>query len=164
MTVLEAFVSINTTMDVVERHLTDRALVERWRSPLTTLEPIQGEWMAPGSTFRMRLLTLALIAGADYTVTTRESGKLEFAIDGSWRGTEVWRWFADGSRVVVQNRVDFVVTNEVLRPFAVYFGAPFAWLDLNLELTRLRQLIEGPPQIEQTRVGDQRLVEPPVRS
>ncbi|MCG8347011.1 MAG: SRPBCC family protein [Chloroflexales bacterium] len=142
MIVQEEFVSISTTPDVVERHLTDPALIKQWRSPLVLLEPIEGELMALGSKHQMRVVTFAL-AGAAYTVTERDKNHILMTMDGLWRGADLWRWFADGQRTVVQNRVEYDMTNSVLRPFAIGFGQFFAKFDMGLQMTRLQQLIEG---------------------
>jgi hypothetical protein len=106
------------------------------------LEPLEGDLMAPGSMHRMRLKPLAL-AGATYSVAERDGGHILLTIDGPWRGSDLWRWFADGPRTVLQNRVEYEVSDPSLRVFAVGFGQIFASLDMRLQLERLRQLIEG---------------------
>lgn len=141
MIVQEQFVSIRTTASVVERYLTDPALLTQWRSPLVVLDPIEGTLMTLGSKHKLRLKTLAL-NGADYTVTRREPGLIELSIDGLWRGTELFRWFADGDRVVVQNRIEYEVPDPSLRVFALGLGQFVATFDMRLQLDRLRQLIE----------------------
>lgn len=144
MIVQEEWVSINTTPDVVERYLTSPELMNQWRSPQVVLEPIQGELMTLGSIHKMRLKPLAL-AGADYTVVERDSGKIVMKIEGLWEGTELWRWFPDGNRTVVQNRVEYEVPNPGLRVFVLGIGRLLASLDMRIQLERLRQAIEGPP-------------------
>jgi hypothetical protein len=140
----EEWVSINTTPDVVERWLTTPELLDQWRSPLVILEPLEGDLMAPGSLHRMRLKSLAL-AGAEYTVAERDAGHILLTISGLWRGKELWRWFSDGSRTIVQNRVEYEVPNEALRVFVVGVGRLLAELDMRIQLDRLRRMIEGPP-------------------
>jgi len=144
MIVQEEWVSINTTPDVVERWLTEPQLLDQWRSALVVLDPLEGELFAPGSVHKLRLKPLAL-SGADYTVAEREPGRILLTISGLWRGTELWRWFADGPRTVVQNRVEYEVPNESLRVFVVGVGRLLAGLDMRLQLERMRQLIEGVP-------------------
>lgn len=144
MIVQEEWVSINTTPDVVERHLTDPALMAQWRSPLVQLDPLEGDLMTLGSVHKMRLKSLGL-AGAEYTVTERDHEHILMTISGMWEGRELWRWFADGPRVVVQNRVEYEVPNESLRVFVVGIGRFVADLDMRVQLFRLRELIEGPP-------------------
>jgi hypothetical protein len=143
MIVQEEWVSINTTPDVVERHLTDKSLFARWRSPLVQFEPVEGELMALGSVHKMRLVSLAL-AGAVYTVSERDREHILLRIDGLWRGTDRWRWFSDGTRTVVQNRVEYEVPDPTMRVFVVGLGQLFASLDMRLQMTRLRQIIEEP--------------------
>jgi hypothetical protein len=155
--VQEEWVSIATTPDVVERHLIDRALMAKWRSPLVQLDPIEGDLMAMGSVHRMQLNSLAL-AGADYRVTERDSSHILMTISGIWEGTELWRWFSDGPRVVVQNRVEYEVPNAGLRFFAVGIGRFVADLDMRVQLFRLRELIEGPPSLDDTTRAPQRIV------
>ena len=157
MIVQEEWVSITTTPEVVERHLTDPALMAQWRSPLVQLDPIEGDLMTLGSVHKMRLKSLAL-AGADYTVSERDDSHILMTISGMWVGTELWRWFADGPRVVVQNRVEYEVPNEGLRVFAVGIGRFVADLDMRIQLFRLRELIEGPPSLGSTARGSQRIV------
>lgn len=147
MIIQEEWVSITTTPDVVERHLTTPALMAQWRSPLVVLEPIQGDLMTLGSSHKMRLKSLAM-AGSDYTVTERDGGHILMTIDGLWQGTELWRWFADGPRTVVQNRVEYEVSDPNLRVFVLGIGRFLADLDMRVQLERLRQQIEGPtPQL-----------------
>lgn len=151
MLVQEAFVSINTTPDVVERYLTDPTLMSQWRSPLVMFEPIEGDLMTLGSTHKMCLKSLAL-AGATYTVAERDGGHILLRIEGLWYGTDLWRWWADGSRTVIQNRVEYEVSNEPLRVFTAGIGRLFATLDMNIQLERLRQLIEGPSKPAESRL------------
>ncbi|HMQ32193.1 MAG TPA: SRPBCC family protein [Chloroflexaceae bacterium] len=144
MIVQEEWVSITTTPDVVERYLTDPALMAQWRSPLVQLDPLEGDLMTLGSVHKMRLKSLGM-AGAEYTVAERDHEHILLTISGLWEGRELWRWFADGPRVVVQNRVEYEVPNESLRVFVVGIGRFVADLDMRVQLFRLRELIEGPP-------------------
>lgn len=157
MIVQEEWVSITTTPDVVERHLTDQTLMAQWRSPLVQLDPVEGDLMALGSVHTMRLKSLGLTS-ANYTVTERDSSHILMTISGTWEGTELWRWFADGPRVVVQNRVEYEVANQGLRIFAVGIGRFVADLDMRIQLFRLRELIEGPPSLGDTGRTPQRIV------
>ncbi len=145
MIVQEQFVSIKAPPATVERYLTDPELMAQWRSPLVVLDPIEGDLMALGSKHKLRLKSLAL-AGATYTVTERDSGHILLTIDGLWRGKELWRWFADGDRTVVQNRVEYEVPDPSLRVFVVGLGQIFASLDMRIQLDRLRMIIEGSGQ------------------
>lgn len=145
MIVQEQFVAIKAPPATVERYLTDPELMAQWRSPLVVLDPIEGDLMVLGSKHKLRLKSLAL-AGATYTVTERDSGHILLTIDGLWRGTELWRWFADGDRTVVQNRVEYEVPDPSLRVFVVGLGQIFASLDMRIQLDRLRMIIEGSGQ------------------
>ncbi len=149
MIVQEEWVSIKTTPEVVERHLSDPALMTQWRSPLVQLQPLEGNLMDLGSTHTMRLVSLGL-AGADYAVTERDREHILMRISGMWEGTELWRWFADGPRVVVQNRVEYEVANQGLRVFVIGLGRFLANFDMRIQLFRLRELIEGPPPLRST--------------
>jgi hypothetical protein len=161
MIVQEEWVSINTTPDVVERYLTTPALLSQWRSPLVVLEPVAGDLMALGSTHKLRLKSLAM-AGSDYTVTERDGGHILLTISGLWQGTELWRWFPDGARTVVQNRVDYDVSDASLRVFVVGIGRFLADLDMRIQMDRLRQQIEGPgPQLALPGLGIMREAPPP---
>ncbi|WP_322488447.1 SRPBCC family protein [Chloroflexus sp.] len=142
MIVQEQFVSIKAPPATIERYLTDPELMAQWRSPLVVLDPIEGDLMALGSKHKLRLKSLAL-AGATYTVTERDSGHILLTIDGLWRGKELWRWFADGDRTIVQNRVEYEVPDPSLRVFVVGLGQIFASLDMRIQLDRLRMIIEG---------------------
>ncbi|MGQ9480112.1 SRPBCC family protein [Chloroflexus sp.] len=142
MIVQEQFVSIKAPPATVERYLTDPQLMMEWRSPLVVLDPIEGELMTLGSKHKLRLKSLAL-AGSTYTVTERDSNHILLTIDGLWRGQELWRWFADGDRTIVQNRVEYEVPDPSLRVFVVGLGQIFASLDMRIQLDRMRMLIEG---------------------
>ncbi len=150
MNVLEEFVSVRAPLASVERHLADLSLRRQWNSTLIALEPLEGEWMAPGSTHRRRLLTLALfgsLSEATYTVVGRDNGHILQSIDGAWKGMELWRWFEDGGRTIIQNRVEYEIPNPTLRVFVTGIGGFLADVDLRLQLTRLRQMLEGHGQI-----------------
>lgn len=143
MFVQEQFVSINATPAVVEKHLTDPALLAQWRSPLTVFENQQGTYLALGSRYTVRLLTLFLAGTAEYTVIEREGDRIVLSIDGMWLGKELWRWWADGERTIVQNRVEYDVPNLALSVLVGGLVRPFAELDMGLQLAKLRSLIEG---------------------
>lgn len=144
MIVQEEWVSIRTTLDVVERHLTQPALMVRWRSPLIQLDPIEGELMTLGSTHDLRILPLGMVS-SNYKVIERDDQHILMNIKGVWEGQELWRWFIDGPRVVVQNRVEYEVNNQGLRFLVLGLGRFIADLDMRVQLFRLRELIEGPP-------------------
>ncbi|MGB9738889.1 MAG: SRPBCC family protein [Chloroflexus aggregans] len=145
MIVQEQFVSIKAPPATVERYLTDPQLLTEWRSPLVVFEPIEGNLMTLGSKHKLRLKSLAL-AGSTYTVTERDSGHILLTIDGLWCGQELWRWFADGDRTIVQHRVEYEVPDPSLRVFVVGIGQIFVSLDMRVELERLRMIIEGKGQ------------------
>lgn len=141
MIIQEEFVSITSTPATVERYLTDATLLDQWRSPAILIEPLEGNLMAMGSSFKLRVKALGL-TGATYTVVERDSGHILLKMDGLWQGTELWRWFADGPRTIVQNRVEFDVPNDAFRVFVVGVGNIFAKLDQRLQMVRLQQIIE----------------------
>jgi hypothetical protein len=138
----EEFIAINATPDVVEKYLSDPILLDQWRSPLLRFEPIEGEWLALNSAYRLRLKTLPF-DGPIYTVTERGEGRVALNIEGVWRGSELWRWFPDGPRTVLQHRVEFEVPDPALRVVVDTIGIFVGQLDMRVELDRLRQLIEG---------------------
>ncbi|RRR73336.1 MAG: SRPBCC family protein [Candidatus Viridilinea halotolerans] len=144
MIVQEEWVSIRTTPEVVERHLTQPALMVRWRSPLIQLDPVEGELMTLGSTHCLRILPLGM-ASSTYKVIERDDQHVLMSITGVWEGQELWRWFVDGTRVVVQNRVEYEVANQGLRFVVLGLGRFIAGLDMRVQLFRLREMIEGPP-------------------
>jgi hypothetical protein len=109
---------------------------------MLSLEPIEGEWLALNSAYRFRLKNLAF-EGPIYTVTERAEGRIALNIEGTWRGSELWRWFADGPRTVLQHRVEFEVPDPALRLLVDTIGVVVGQLDMRLSLERLRQLIEG---------------------
>ncbi|MCU0490372.1 MAG: SRPBCC family protein [Chloroflexaceae bacterium] len=141
MIVQEEFVSINASPATVERYLTDPKLMDGWRSSAVVIDPLEGELMTLGSMYRLRVKALGL-TGAEYTVAERDSSHILLTMDGMWRGSELWRWFPDGNRTVLLNRVEYEVPNEALRVFVVGFANVLAQLDMRLQLVRLQQMIE----------------------
>lgn len=152
MIVQEEFISINAEPAVVERYLTDPALLNQWRSPLVVLEPVEGTLFTPGSVHRMRLKSLFL-TGALYKVVERDSQHILMQIEGPWEGTERWRWFSDGKRTVVQNRVEYDMTDAILRPFVAGLGTYFSRLDMRLQMQRLQQMVERSLKVPQVTVA-----------
>ncbi len=145
MLVQEQFVAIKAPPATVERYLTDPQLLAEWRSPLVVFDPIEGDLMTLGSKHKLRLKSLAL-AGATYTVVERDSGHILLKMEGLWQGQELWRWFADGDRTIVQHRVEYEVTDPSLRVFVAGIGQLFVSLDMRIELDRLRMILEGRSQ------------------
>lgn len=143
MFVQEQFVSINATPSTVEKHLTDPTLLAQWRSPLVVLENQQGAYLALGSTYTARLVTLFMAGAADYTVAERGSDRIVLSIDGVWVGKELWRWWADGERTILQNRVEYDVPNMALSLIVGGLIRPLAELDMAVQLAKLRSLIEA---------------------
>lgn len=143
MNVIEDFVSAKATPEAVERHFTDMSLVNEWVSPIVLIEPLKGQWMDVGSTYAVRLKPLLLLNTTLYRVEEREQGRILLSFTGSWRGTNMWRWFVDGSQTIIHNRIDYEVINPALRVFVIGLGTPFFRLDMNIQMNNLRQVIEG---------------------
>lgn len=153
MSVLEEYVSIQAAPAVVERHLTERTLVEQWLSPLVDMELITGEWMAEGSTYRLRLKTLALLPVATYTLAKRDSHSITLEFDGLWKGIEYWHWSGDSSRTVVQNSIEYQMPNPWLHVL-LYGLVFFIQVDMRVQMAQLKRAIENPrPLPEQSEVS-----------
>jgi hypothetical protein len=148
MNVLEEFVSIQASPADVERYLTDRELLHGWVSPLVSMELLSGEWMATGSTYRLWMKPLFLLYGATYTLVERDSAHLRFDFEGIWRGTDLWHWFADGSRTIVQNRLDYVLPNPLIHVLLNGMSMVVAQTDMRAQMVQLRRRIEGSRQAD----------------
>ncbi len=153
MSVLEEYVSIQAAPAVVERHLTERALVEKWLSPLVDMELITGECMAERSTYRLRLKTLALLPIATYTLVARDANSIKWEFDGFWQGVDLWIWSGDSSRTVVQNRIEYKMPNPWLHVL-LYGLVFFIQVDMRVQMAQLKRAIENPrPLPEQSEVS-----------
>ncbi len=140
MRVQEAFVSVQASPAVVERYLTDQKLLAKWL--LTRLVPIEGDFMARGGKHQLRLNLLGVVPVV-YTVTERDSNHILMNIDGLWKGTELWRWFAEGSYTIVQNRIEYEIPNDTVRVFADGVDFLFFDIDMRVQMNRLRQAIDA---------------------
>ncbi len=143
MNVLEQFISVNASPADVERHLTTQALAEQWVSSLVVLEPIEGEWMKPGSKYLLRLKTLGLFIIARYTVVERDSEHILLSFEGPLNGTNLWRWFKRDNQTIVQNRIEYEVPNAALRVFIDNIGALLTQIDMRVQISTLQQVVEG---------------------
>lgn len=142
MSVLEAFISIQGSPSDVERSLTDRAIVHEWLSPLFQMELLEGEWMAVGSIYQLRFKTLFLLPVVTYTLVERGESHLRLDFRGVWRGSDRWHWFADGPRTIVQNRVEYELSDPVMRSLLNVFFVIFGQLDMQVQMMRLQKVIE----------------------
>lgn len=144
MGLLEEFISVNVSPADVERHLTTQSLAEQWLSSLILLEPVEGEWMRVGSRYMLRSKTLGLLVMARYEVTERDSDHILLTFDGgAIRGTNLWRWFKQGSLTVVHNRIEYEVTNPGVRVFVENLTSLFTQLDMRVQMSTLREMTEG---------------------
>ncbi|NJP05990.1 MAG: SRPBCC family protein [Chloroflexaceae bacterium] len=150
MPVLEEFISIKASSAEVKRFLTDPVLINQWLSPVMMIEPIEGELMTTGSSYLLRLKTLALVQATPYRVDKVEDGNIVQSFTGPWTGHNTWRWFPRDDVTIVLNRIDYEINNPAVRVFFNGLGIPFFALDMKVQLSQLRRLIENRPQSSPT--------------
>lgn len=138
----EQSILINASATVVERCITDRALMHRWLNPALRCEPV-GDWSTDlGGQSRFVIQVPLLNPALESVVVEREPGLIVWEFNGFFRGRDRWECNpeAQGTRLV--NRFDFEIPNPIVRFGFNNFAARWTQADMQAQLRRLKHVAE----------------------
>jgi Polyketide cyclase / dehydrase and lipid transport len=136
--VFEQSIQINSPATVVERCITDRALMHRWLNPALRCEPV-GEWNTDlGGRSRFSIMVPLLEPSLESTVVERQPGLIVWQFEGFFQGRDRWECqpIEKGTRLI--NRFEFEIPNPIIRWGFNTFAANWTKSDMEAQLRRLK--------------------------
>ena len=140
--VFEQSIQINASATIVERCITDRALMHRWLNPALRCEPV-GEWSTDvGSRSRFIIQIPLLAPTLNSVVVERQPGVIVWGFEGFFQGRDRWECqpIAQGTRLV--NRFEFEIPNPLIRWGFNTFAERWTKEDMQAQLRRLKRVAE----------------------
>jgi len=126
---------------VVDRCLTQEALMKQWLNPLLACASV-GAWDCEvGGRFRFYLRVPLIQPTLDCRVIERGLGLVVWAFDGFFTGTDRWQAVAVGEETRLLNRFEFAIPNPLVSWGFQGFAA-FTQQDMVQQLGRVRRIAE----------------------
>ncbi|MBW4687056.1 MAG: SRPBCC family protein [Komarekiella atlantica HA4396-MV6] len=140
--VLAQSIEINATATVVERCITDLALMHRWLNPVLRCEPV-GVWSTDvGSPSRFVIQIPLVKPTLNSVVVERKPGLVVWEFQGFFHGRDRWECqpVAKGTRLL--NRFEFEIPNPLVSWGFNTFAASWTKADMQAQLRRLKRVAE----------------------
>jgi len=133
---------IAAPISIVDRCITDRALMHRWLNPMLRCEPV-GRWSTEiGSRSRFVVQIPLLQPTLRNVITERKPGLVVWSFDGFFRGCDRWECQPEGAGTRLLNWFEFEIPNPIIRFGFHTFAADLTRSDLQAQLHRLKQIAE----------------------
>jgi Polyketide cyclase / dehydrase and lipid transport len=142
MTIFEQSIQIKASATVVDKCITDLALMQRWLNPALKCEPI-GEWgTSVGSRSKFTIQIPGIKPTLKNVVLAREPGLIIWGFDGFFKGKDRWECEPNerGTRLV--NCFEFNIPNKLVAWGFDVFAAKLTKSDMEAQLRRLKQVAE----------------------
>ncbi|MBD6615129.1 SRPBCC family protein [Komarekiella sp. 'clone 1'] len=141
--VLAQSIEINATATVVERCITDLALMHRWLNPVLRCEPVGGVWSTDvGSQSRFVIQIPLVKPTLNSVVVERKPGLVVWEFQGFFQGRDRWECqpVAKGTRLF--NRFEFEIPNPLVSWGFNTFAVSWTKEDMQAQLRRLKRVAE----------------------
>ncbi|MBW4614922.1 MAG: SRPBCC family protein [Desmonostoc vinosum HA7617-LM4] len=141
--IFEQSIQINTTAAVVERCITDLAIMHRWLNPVLRCEPVGEAWSTDvGSQSRFIIQIPLLQPTLNSVVTERQPGLIVWKFQGFFQGSDRWECqpLEKGTRLL--NRFEFEIPNPLISWGFNTFAASWTQQDMQAQLRRLKRVAE----------------------
>ena len=138
----EQSIQINATATVVERCITDRALMHRWLNPVLRCEPV-GDWSTDvGSRSRFVVQIPVIKPTLDSKVVERQPGLVVWEFEGFFRGRDRWECQPVYQGTCLLNRFEFEIPNPLVSWGFKTFAQAWTKEDMQAQLRRLKRVAE----------------------
>jgi hypothetical protein len=138
----EKSIEIKASATVVDRCLTDLALMQRWRNGLVTCTA-RGEWSTSlGSRSRLRLENSFWPLALGQIVVQREPGAIVWEFSGWLRGSDGWECQPSASGTKLVHRWEWRAANGWIAWWWRSFGARAIEEDIEAQLMRIKYVAE----------------------
>lgn len=140
--VFEQSIQINASATVVERCITDQALMHQWLNPILRCEPI-GKWSTNvGSRSRFIIQIPLLQPTLNSVVVEREPGLVVWEFTGFFQGRDRWECQPSEKGTRLLNRFEFKIPNSLISWGFNTFAANWTQNDMQAQLRRLKRVAE----------------------
>ncbi|MBW4646137.1 MAG: SRPBCC family protein [Goleter apudmare HA4340-LM2] len=141
--VLEQSIQINATATVVERCITDLALMHRWLNPVLCCEPVGEVWSTDlGSQSRFTIQIPLLQPSLKCVVAERQPGVVVWEFKGFFQGRDRWECQPIEKGTSLLNRFEFDIPNPLISWGFQTFAAAWTKQDMEAQLRRLKRVAE----------------------
>jgi hypothetical protein len=139
----EQSIKINATATVVERCITDLALMHRWLNPALCCEPVGEVWSTEiGSQSRFVIQIPLLKPTLNSTVVERQPGLVIWEFQGFFQGRDRWECQPLEQGTLLLNRFEFDIPNPLISWGFKNFAASWTQGDMQAQLRRLKRVAE----------------------
>ena len=142
MSIFEQSIQIKASAIVVDKCITDLALMQRWLNPMLKCEPM-GEWRTDvGSKSKFVIQIPVIQPTLKNIVLAREPGLIIWGFDGFFKGIDRWECEPNerGTRLV--NQFEFNIPNRLVAWGFDRFAATWTKADMEAQLRRLKRVAE----------------------
>ena len=138
----EQSIQINASATVVERCITDHALMHRWLNPALRCEPV-GEWSTDVGSRSRFVIQIPIVKPTLHSVVLeRQPGLIVWGFKGFFQGRDTWECqpLPEGTRLL--NRFEFEIPNPLIRWGFNTFALTWTKEDMQAQLRRLKRVAE----------------------
>ncbi|MDF5737954.1 MAG: SRPBCC family protein [Nostoc sp.] len=141
--VLSQSIQINATATVVERCISDLALMHRWLNPVLRCEPVGEAWSTDvGSQSRFIIQIPLLKPTLNSVVVQREPGLVVWEFKGFFQGRDRWECQPTEKGTCLLNRFEYDIPNPLVSWGFNTFAASWTKEDMQAQLRRLKRVAE----------------------
>ncbi|MEH2412707.1 SRPBCC family protein [Nostoc sp.] len=141
--VLSQSIQINATATVVERCISDLALMHRWLNPVLRCEPVGEAWSTDvGSQSRFIIQIPLLKPTLNSVVVQREPGLVVWEFKGFFQGRDRWECQPTEKGTRLLNRFEYDIPNPLVSWGFNTFAASWTKQDMQAQLRRLKRVAE----------------------
>ena len=140
--VFEQRIQIKASATVVERCITDRALMHLWLNPALRCEPV-GDWSTNvGSRSRFVIQIPVVKPTLKSVVVERQPGIVVWDCEGFFKGRDRWECQPVAQGTCLINRFEFEIPNPMVRWGFNTFAERWTKEDMQAQLRRLKRVAE----------------------
>lgn len=141
--IFEQTIQIRSSSTLVERCITDRALMHQWLNPALRCEPVGDTWNTDlGGESRFVIQIPVLEPALLSKVVERAPGLIVWEFQGFFSGRDRWECQPNDSGTRLLNRFEFTVPNPIVAFGFNTFAAQWTKQDMTAQLKRLKQVAE----------------------
>jgi Polyketide cyclase / dehydrase and lipid transport len=141
--VLAQSIEIKATATIVERCITDLALMHRWLNPVLRCKPVGEVWSTDvGSQSRFVIQIPLVKPTLNSVVVERKPGLVVWEFQGFFHGRDRWECQPTENGTRLLNRFEFDISNPLISWGFNTFAASWTKEDMQAQLRRLKRLAE----------------------
>ncbi len=140
--VFEQSIQINASATVVERCITELALMHRWLNPALSCEPV-GDWSTDvGSRSRFVIKVPIIQPTLQSVILEKQPGLVVWGFEGFFKGSDRWECEPVDKGTRLLNRFEFEIPNPIVSWGFNAFAARWTKEDMEAQLRRLKRVAE----------------------